>query len=179
MRNIILLTLFLNGLHTSAQNNYIITHQKDTLFGKVSARGLIFGRKLLIRTENGKEKIHENRVHEYRIKNTYMYVPVKNRKGNILMHRSMVLVLDPTRLLSDVSSNGEDYFVYLNNTFYEVNRRYFSEDVWDILIQCPSFSEKYGTYRQEHLNKKWMFFPKQENEWREMLGFYNQRCGGR
>lgn len=161
----------------SYSQHYLITQNKDTLFGKVRTWGLIFGRNLRIHTENGTQKINESNVYEYRIKNTFMFAVEHTPKGQIVKKRSMVLEFGSMRFLYDVASHGDSYFVYHQGTFYEVTRRYFSDEVWEILIQCPSFSDKYGSYRLENLNKNWMFFPKQENKWREMMRYYNQRCG--
>lgn len=173
------LILLAFGLLSHGQSHYLITQNKDTLFGKVRTWGLMFGRNLHINTENGKQKIHEGNVHEYRIKNTFMYAPERTTKGRTVKKRCMVLEFGSMRLLYDVTSHGESYFVYHQGKFYEVTRRYFSDEVWDVLIQCPSFSDKYGSYRQENLDKKWMFFPKQEHQWRDMVRLYNQQCGGR
>lgn len=163
------------------RNDYIVDLNKDTFWGKISLTGhtweLTAKSGHSITNSKGKYTFLQKSIYEYRVGNqVFMFIALTDKRGKTLIHRLNVMVMGEFRLLFQMTGLGERYFVHYQNTFYEIAQRHFSDEIWEILIQCPLFCEKYGYYREFHLSSQWTITPEAENEWMNMLKFYNERC---
>lgn len=163
------------------RNDFIVLTNQDTITGKISLMKhtweLAVKSALSIQTSTGTLSIMQDKISEYKVANqVYMYVSIPDKKGKHTLHRFIVIEDGAFRLLLQMSGLGERYLVYHQNTFHELIKRHFSDEVWNILMQCPSFNQKHGGFKELHLERQWEISSAFEEKWKEMLRYYNRSC---
>lgn len=159
------------------QQDYIIVETNDTIKGSITQGFPFFSKKIKIRTKTGKEQFNYSQVREYRKKGVkFMKAKRMSLKGKPLTYHCKVLVDGTMRLLEETQQEGAEYFLYYHGEFLHINCKYFSDEIWDMLTQCPEFSEKYTDYRIGIKAEDWMVFPAQRRIWVEMIHYWNQQC---
>lgn len=180
MKNIIFTNLFfLLTLPLLAQNSdYIITEEGDTLYGKVR-RSVLFqfgGRTLKISDGSGIQKFRYSEYKAYQKNGTkYMKVLLYSNKGKELRWFCPVVLEGRLSLLRERSAESPSYFLYYDGVFYMITRRYFPNEVWQKLIQCPAFADKYKNYHKE-TGGKTILYPRDPKIWYEIVEYYNRYC---
>ena len=159
------------------QQDYIILETNDTIYGSITQAFPFFSKKIKIRKDAGKQHFNYSQVSEYR-KNGVKFMKAKRMslKGKGLTYHCKVLVDGTIRLLEETQQEGAEYFIYYHGEFLQINCKYFSDEIWEMLTKCPEFSEKYADYRASIKAKDWMIFPAQRRIWVEMIQYWNQQC---
>ena len=161
--------------------DYIITIENDTIYGKVKKTILnsIENNLTLLPLDSSKQKMDYSRIKEYRSKGQkHMIVPQTDSKDSLKTNylNCRVLIDGSSRLLSEDLYDIDKHFVYINNEFYAAENVNISDEVWQLLNQCTGFAESYKNFEEEH-PKKNIAMTRQEKEWKKMLELYNSECG--
>ena len=170
--------LFMGCTSVHAQDDdYVVTHDRDTIWGSVIHSVFTFRPYLQLRTNDPREKIHFKEVLAYKVRNKeYMYVRRIAANGDTVIHHCRVMEKGAMTLLAETGDSPYFYFVYYENRFYSLHKRHLSNAVWDILTRCRNFRERYGNYKSEVQHKEVLFFPKQLKVWMEMVRWFNEGC---
>jgi len=133
-----------------AQDNYLILHKGDTIYGK---RIVVGHKRTYIRTPEGKLKFPTPEVREYRTSRA-RYMVFKNPFVNTY-YDYRVEVDGPVRLLrdrgaDDVNVRCSDY-VFIEGRFLPIIEAYMSDEIWDIMAQCEAYREKYEDRKVKRL----------------------------
>jgi hypothetical protein len=157
-----------------ANADYILTEKGDTIYGKILKSYGIRETKIKIRTAEGERTILFQDISEYRKGGKeFMKVRFVNQKGKTLVYHCRVMNQGEIRLLIETGNEVDEYFALHNGQFYRLNRRHFSDEVWRIMSQCSAFRIKYQAYYDANKDKRFLFFPRQERVWINMLNDYN------
>lgn len=168
--------LFSSCIYAQRQD-YIITNSRDTVYGNVKLVFLPFEKYLVIRTPEAKIKIANADVHEYRrAHRKFMFVRDTTARGKIWLIRCEVVLDGKMRVLEEWQQDVFDNYIYYDGRYYPAINHHISDTVWNILVTCPAFEEKYGHYRAETAHKKIMILPRQLRVWKEMVGYFNRHC---
>ena len=174
---LVLLIMLLQFSDAFCQEDYVIVEPHDTICGSITQAFPLFSTKIKIRTESGKQTFDYSRTNEY-LRNGVKFMKAKRigAKGELLTYHCKVLVDGNIRLLEETQQEGAEYFVYYHGEFLQVNCKYFSNEIWEMLTTCPEFSAKYADYRKGIKSEKFMVFPAQRRLWVEMIHYSNQQC---
>lgn len=161
-----------------AQDDYVINNVGDTIYGKIRNGVFPFRAKstLTVSTDRGNQKFRIRDYKAYR-KNgkKVMRIVLHSKKGKELVWRGYVIAEGRLTLLKERSVEAESYFLYYNGKFDMIMRRYFPNEVWQELLRCPVFAERYQDYHEE-TGGRMIVFQRDPAIWLEMAEYYNQNC---
>lgn len=159
------------------QQDYVITQQNDTIYGKVRHNIYPLSNTISITASKGKQKFRMREYKAYQQKGKkFMKVRHLSSKGKEWFRHCRVVTEGKLALLRETAFEAPDYFLHYKGEFYMLIRRYFPNELWKELIKCPAFASKYKDFHRE-TGGKMIIFQRDPNIWQEMVNYYNQNCG--
>ncbi|HMO32260.1 MAG TPA: hypothetical protein PKE63_10965 [Lacibacter sp.] len=178
-KHIVIVLLFIPLLGSAQQQDYLVLHEGDTLYGKYINRNSI-NKTIHFRTDRGTIKLPTTDVKEFYWKSSKHRVYKDPCESGMSAYR--VLIEGSVSFLH--SGGREDYcpdLILINDEIYPFKRRdHFSKEAWSRLSKCTAFEEKYTAYYNEHRNQtivwEWTY-RKSRTKWLEMIRYFNANCG--
>lgn len=156
--------LMLSSCDCFAQEDYIVLHTNDTLYGKV-VRGNLEGNQVTIKNKEGKKKIHLREIREWKSgKNSIAVVSGKKKKHPYWME--LRLVVDGRKKLykDHYLEWSKNYYIVNANTYIQITNDNVNSTLISELMKCKTFSEKYSQVKI------------QLSELEEAVEYYNKYC---
>lgn len=177
---LLIILLYLFPIDGFSQQDYLILHKGDTLYGKfISGMNKSIHKQVQFKTKTGRINLSGSEVKEIGWNNRRYWVYEDPCEGGWEMYY-LIIQGKVSYLVIRGNVNGfcEDVVV-INNKIYPINTPHLSKEVWPILISCPAFKEKYQKNKEDEPNQKRILMrtKKQVRTWMEMIQFYNQQCG--
>jgi hypothetical protein len=147
-----------------AQQDYIILHSNDTLYGKV-VRGNLERNQVTIKNKEGTKKIHLREIKEWKSgKMPVTVVSGKRKKRTYWME--LRLVVDGRKKLyeDDYLDWSNNYYIVNTNTYIQITKNNVNSTLISELMKCKTFAEKYSQVKI------------QLSKLKEAVEYYNKYC---
>ncbi len=157
---VILLSIFaLNN--TTAQKSdskiIVVTKGQDSISGKRISYRLFGEDSLVVKKKKGEEdvSIAVTDVMHYFFKGAkYQIITLSNSKGELKDYTGSVIVDGKVKLLLSSKGSSHLYYVLIDDAYYRVSRRHFSNTVWSKLSACKEFNQEFFHYYNANKTKK-------------------------
>lgn len=160
----------------TAQTDYLVTKNQDTIYGKVHDNFRWFGNKIWVTNDAGKQVYKYRDISAYsRDGKRYEIIDYPTRKGKMLTYHCKVFSDGKLKFLVETNADYDEQFLVYQGKTYRLETKYFPQELWDQLIQCEAFKQKHGAYHKTS-GGRWIWVNKQLNVWYHMVNDYNQLC---
>jgi len=165
---LIILGLFVvpNGIH--AQDQFVVTNAKDTIYGEVYT--CIFSKKLKIRTKEGKKAFNRDELLGYNNGKHNIRIVKHMDEGKLKVHRLQLVVDGVLPLYRDWDENVREWAVYHDSKFIQIHEDNCSDWLWPMLMSCEAFSRALGHWKEFRISRLWY------HDTEYALEIYNSLC---
>jgi len=147
-----------------AQEDYIILHSNDTLYGEV-VRGNLERNQLTIKNKEGKKKIHLMEIKEWKSGKVSVTVVSGTRKKHTYWMELRLVLDGRKKLYKDYYFEwSKNYYIVNENTYVQITNDNLNSTLVSELMKCKTFSEKYLQVKI------------QLSELEEVVKYYNKYC---
>jgi hypothetical protein len=174
MKLLLLFYFLIVGFLSFAGNNeddYVITRQRDTLYGIIG--GNLLNRVHMTLSDSGEKKVFEyNDILEYKIgKSIYQVVGFTNKNGKVSYDPMEVLVNGKLRILYHCS-RCDTYYFLVNKSLFMITKSNLKNKVLPYLNECEGFQLFY----KNHTEKLLLSAARNYRALKLMAEVYNSKC---
>jgi hypothetical protein len=154
------------------QNEFVITLNKDTLYGNVK-RAFLSTKRVVYLEANGESKSYNiNELLEYFDKGKSTYIVKVKRKSKTHYLELITVVEGTIKLLDNIADDDWDFYLLVDNKFVQLTASNVSFYLWPNISTCKEVQNKYPNLTLKKL-KKWRSNRKRLGP---IIELYNKVC---